>query len=258
MAEEIKIIDVTQKNLQELPCCIIKNINHEGHQRKTNWLKKHLEKGLQAKVLLSDKNSQFGYIEYLPGEYAWRGVNANGYMFIHCLCNFSKKHKRKGYGRFLIQSCIDDAKKSKMKGVAVVARKSPWLANSDIFLKNGFEIVNAVPPDYELLAFKLKKSASNPAFKDNWDKKLEKYGKGLTFIHSNQCPHTVKFSNEIIEMTGNFYKLEPKVIELKTYKDAQNAPTPYAVFAVIYNGKLLADYPISRARFRNIMNKVLH
>ena len=38
--------------------------------------------------------------------------------------------------------------------------------------------------------------------------------------------------------------------------DAQNAPTPYAVFAVIYDGRLLADHQISRARFRNIMNKL--
>ena len=32
------------------------------------------------------------------------------------------------------------------------------------------------------------------------------------------------------------------------------APTPYAVFSVIHNGRILADHQISRTRFRNIMN----
>jgi hypothetical protein len=45
------------------------------------------------------------------------------------------------------------------------------------------------------------------------------------------------------------------VVDLESWSDAQNAPTPYAIFALIYNGRLLADHQISRTRFRNIMNK---
>ncbi|MQY57446.1 hypothetical protein GH140_04540 [bacterium] len=37
----------------------------------------------------------------------------------------------------------------------------------------------------------------------------------------------------------------------------RNTPTPFAVFAVIYNGQILADHQISRKRFKNIMNKIL-
>jgi GNAT superfamily N-acetyltransferase len=257
VAEEIKVIEVTQDNLCESPRCGIKDTEHEGHERKTKWLKTYLKKGLKAKVLLTEKNIQFGYIEYIPGEYAWRGVEADGYMFIHCLWTFFKKYQRKGYGKFLIRACIDDAKKAKMKGVAVVARKSSWLAGSDIFLKNGFEVVGTAPPDYELLVKKFNKSAPNPKFKDNWDKKLKKYGKGLTIIRANQCPHTIRYSEKIAEMAERTYKLKPQIVELRTYRQAQNAPTPYAVFAIIYNGQLLADYQISRSRFRNIMNKIL-
>jgi hypothetical protein len=46
------------------------------------------------------------------------------------------------------------------------------------------------------------------------------------------------------------------VLELKCWSDAQQAPTPYAFFALIHNGQLLADHQISRTRFRNIMNKL--
>jgi len=257
MAEKIKVFEITQNNLHESPICGIKNIEHEGRIRKTNWLKTYFKKGLKAKVLLTEKNVQFGYIEYLPGEYAWRGVEADGYMFIHCLWTYFKKYQRKGYGKFLINACIDDAKKAKMKGVAVVARKKPWLADSSIYLKNGFQVVDTAPPDYELLVKKFNKSATNPKFKDNWDKKLKKYGKGLTIICANQCPHTIRFADKIADMARKTYKLKPRIVELNTYRQAQNAPTPYTVFAVIFNGRLLADHQISSSRFRNIMNKIL-
>jgi len=257
MAEKIKVIEVTKNNLHESPICGIKNTEHQGRIRKTNWLKTYLKKGLKAKVLLTEKNIQFGYIEYLPGQYAWRGVEADGYMFIHCLWTYFKKYQRKGYGRLLINACIDDAKKAKAKGVAVVARKRPWLADSSIYLKNGFQVVDTAPPDYELLVKKFNKSAPNPKFKDNWNKKLKKYGKGLTIIRANQCPHTIRFADKIADMARKTYKLKPQIVELGTYRQAQNAPTPYAVFAVIYNGRLLADHQISSSRFRNIMKKIL-
>jgi hypothetical protein len=257
VAEEIKIIEVTHNNLIESPCCGIKNIEHKGYKRKTEWLKDHIKKGLKAKILFTEDNRQFGYIEYIPGKFAWRGVEADGYMFIHCLWTFYKKYQRKGYGQLLIQSCLDDAQKAKLKGAAVVARKRPWLANPDLFLKHGFEIVDTAPPDYALLVKKFEKIALNPRFKGHWDEKLKEYGKGLTIVRAHQCPHTVKFADEIAEMAKDTYRLHPRIVELKTHQDAQNAPTPYAAFAIIYEGELIADHQISKSRFRNIMNKIL-
>jgi len=255
MAEQIRMVDVSLDNMLESPCCGIKNTEHKGYKRKTDWLKTYFKKGFHAKVLYTEDNRQFGYIEYLPGQYAWRAVEAEGYMFIHCIWTFYKKYKGKGYGKLLIQAAIDDAKKEKMKGVAVVTRKRPWLAQSDIFLKNGFEAVDTAPPDYELLVKKFNKSSPNPKFKDNWEEKLKKYGQGLTIIRADQCPHSIKFADEIAETAKNIYKLKTKIVELKTHQDAQNAPTPFTVFAIIYNGRILADHQISRTRFENIMKK---
>jgi hypothetical protein len=257
MAEKIKMIDITPKNLHESPICGLKNVEHEGRIRKANWLKTYFKKGMKAKLLLTEKNIQLGYIEYIPGQYSWRGIEADGYMFIHCLWTYWKKYKKKGYGRLLIQTCIDDAKKEKYKGVAVVAREKPWLANSQIFLKNGFKIVDTAPPDYELLVKKFNKSAPNPKFKNSWNKKLKKYGNGLIIIRSNQCPHTIRFADKIAETARKIYKLKPQIVEIKTYKQAQNAPTPYSAFAVIYNSQLLADHQISATRFKNIMDKTI-
>jgi len=257
MAEEIRVVELTADSMCQLACCGIKDTEHEGRIVKTKWMNTYFKKGLKAKIVLGEKDIQTGYIEYLPGQYAWRAVEANGYMFVHCLWIHLKKYQKKGHATRLIQSCVDDARKAKTNGVAVIARKKPWLASSDIFLKSGFVVVDSAPPDYELLAKKLKKSAANPEFKGERDKRLKKYGKGLTIIRANQCPHTVRFADKIAEMAEETYKLKPQIVDIKTYRDAQNAPTPYAAFAVIYNGQLLADHQISATRFRNIMNKVL-
>ena len=258
MAEKIQVIDINQNNYSQLPICGIKDTEHEGRIQKINWLKTYFKKGCKAKLLLTEKNMQIGYIEYLPGQYAWRGVDADGYMFIHCIYTHLKKYQRKGYGGLLIKACIDDAKKEKTKGVAVLTRQKPWLANSQIFLKHGFKVIDTTPPDYELLVKKFNKSAPNPKFKDNWDKKLKKYDKGLTIIIANQCPHTIRHANKIVDMARKKYKLKPQIVHIKTFRQAQNAPTPYAAFTIIYNGQLLTDHQISAARFRNIMNKILN
>jgi hypothetical protein len=251
------LVDVDPASVESLPCCGVKNPVHDGRVRKNCWLKSYFPKGLKAKVLVLPGNRQCGYIEYVPGEYAWRGVNAPGYMFIHCIWTFSREIQHKGFGRTLIQACIDDALKSGMKGLAVVARNRPWLAKPDIFLANSFEVVDSAPPDYQLLVRKFDGSAENPAFTGEWEKKLKKYGKGLTIIRSDQCPHIAKFAGEIIECAKKEYGVDPRIVELKSHKDAQRAPTPYAVFSIIHDGRVIADHQISRTRFRNIMNRLM-
>jgi len=42
---------------------------------------------------------------------------------------------------------------------------------------------------------------------------------------------------------------------LKNAKGAQDAPSIYATFNVVYDGKLLVDHYISSKRFLNIINK---
>ncbi len=106
-----------------------------------------------------------------------------------------------------------------------------------------------------MLVRKFDSGAVNPAFQKGWDRKLAQYGRGLTIIRSSQCPHIAKFAAEIIETAENEFGARPTVVDLESWSDAQNAPTPYAIFALIYNGRLLADHQISRTRFRNIMTK---
>jgi hypothetical protein len=255
MTELPVLVDMNSRNLDGLPCCGIMNPAHEGRQRKSCWIENNLAKGLRARTLVTGKRP-CGYIEYLPGEYAWRGVDAAGYLFIHCIWTFHQPNKQKGLGGLMLEACLKDAADAGMSGVAVVARDGPWLAGGGLFLEKGFAVVDTAPPDYQLLVKKLNPSAANPAFRRDWERKLKKYSRGLTIIRSNQCPYVVKFAGEIARAAEEDYGMKPRVVDLRSYRDAQNAPTPYAVFAVIYNGQVLADHQISLTRFRNIMRKL--
>jgi len=250
-----RVIDVDAASFDTLPCCGIKSPSHSGRQEKRCWLQANAKFGLRAKMILGADGKPGGYIEYLPGEFAWRGVNAAGYMFIHCVWIFSRQYQGKGWGRLLVEACVDDARHAGMRGAAVMVREGPWMADRRLFLADGFEPVDTAPPDYQLLARKFDSGATNPAFKKGWDQKLAQYGKGLTVIRSSQCPHIAKFATEIVETAKEEYGIEARMVNLESWKDAQSAPTPYAIFSLIYNGRLLADHQISRTRFRNIMAK---
>ena len=248
-----RLIDIDAANFDTLPCCGINNPAHSGRQEKRCWLQENAKYGLRAKALLAPDGRPCGYIEYVPGEFAWRGVDAQGYMFIHCIWIYSRQSQRKGWGSMLVQACLDDAKKAGMSGAAVMVRDGPWMADRRLFLSNGFEVVDTAPPDYQLLARSFKAGAPTPTFKKDWPRKLARYNRGLTIIRSSQCPHIAKFAADIAETAKNEYQIAPTVIDLKSFSDAQQAPTPYAVFALVHNGQLLADHQISRTRFRNIM-----
>ena len=252
----IKIIDTNPENISNFGFCGYKNIKNEEYRRKLDWLKQRFSEGMRFKILHSEDDGDIGFIEYIPGKYTWRTIEANGYMVIHCI-SVNGKYKGKGYGSLLLDSCLQDAKKENKHGVAVVTSKSTFMARRDLFLKNGFELVQEAPPCFELLVKQLKTNVPSPMFKGDWEKKLSKYGSGLTIIRSSQCPYTLKNVKEIVEVLQKNYGIKANLIELKDCIEAQNAPLAYGVFGIIFNGKLIAEHPISKKRFTNIMEKIL-
>ena len=251
-----RVADIGAENFDGLLCCGIKSPTHPGRMEKRRWLEANARCGLRAKTVFAPDGQAAGYIESVPGDSAWRGVNAARYQFIHCVWIYAKKHQRKGWGRVLVNACMEDARREGKAGVAAIARDGPWMADGRLFLDCGFEAVDTATPDYTLFAYKFDKSAASPSFKKDWERKASRYGKGLTIIRSSQCPHIAKFATEIAETAGSEFHLKPKVVELRSATEAQNAPTPYAVFSLIYDGRVIADHPISRTRFRNLMQKL--
>jgi hypothetical protein len=254
---EAEIHDMNAENIFEYGFCMARSKEHEGGRRKAEWFKKRLAEGMKYKVLYAKDKGAIGMIEYIPGEYAWRSIEADSYMVIHCLCIFAKSFRNKGYASLMIDECLKDAKNAKKHGVAVVTRKGTWMAGKEIFLKKGFEVADKAVPDFDLMVKKFQKDAASPKFKSQWEKVLKKYPEGLTILWSDQCPYIAKSMKEITEMIGPRYGIKANIIEMKNYEQAQNAPSPYAIFSLIYNGKLLAFHPISSKRFMNIMDKEL-
>ena len=249
---DIRGIDLDRYSVAEHGLACIVNPEHAGYQPKLGWFEQRLCEGLKMKVL-KDGKVNVGFIEYIPGEFAWRPVTAEGYMVVHCLWVYAYKYLKRGYGSLLLLECLDDAMRHGMSGVAAVTSEGPWMVDKRLFIKNGFEMV-AAAGRFELLVRQLKEGAL-PEFND-WEKELGA-DEGWSLVYAKQCPMIVK-SVDILSETAKAAGLTLKIRELKTAREAQNAPSGYGVFGLIHDGRLLADHYISKARFLNILKKESH
>jgi GNAT superfamily N-acetyltransferase len=250
--KEYEVIDTNADNVGSCAFCGYRSNENEGHRRKAEWLRKRYAEGLRFKVLRSREFGDIGMIEYALGNYAWRPVEADGYLVIHCLM-VNGKHKGKGLGARLLDSCLTDAKKSKCRGVAVITSSDSFMAGSNFFLRSGFVSVESRPP-YELLVKKFKKASPDPRFIVEREPALKKYKKGLTILAADQCPMLPKCVKDIAE-ASRALGLKPKVVRIRSAKESRELPTPYGVFSIVYDGKLIAERPISSRRFKNIMSR---
>lgn len=249
---DYEIIDTNADNLSRCSFCGNKNPNNLGYRRKANWLKKRYAEGLKYKVLRSREFGDVGMIEYAPGHQAWRPVEAEGYLVIHCLFVMAK-HQGKGLGTLLLDSCLRDAKKSQCQGVAVVTSSDSFMAKSDLFIKAGFVSVDRIPP-YELLVKKLNQTAPDPRFIVEKEQACKRHGKRLTILAADQCPYVAK-SVERIAAAARTLGLAAKVVRVRSARASRKLPTPYGVFSILYDGKLIAGRPISATRFMSIMRR---
>lgn len=254
----VQIIDTNPNNILTYGFCGYKNVKHEEVRRKNKWLGDRFKEGMKIKILYSEEDGTQGMLEYIPGKYCWRPVKASGYMFIHCVfVGFKKEYKGKGYASLMVDECIREAKKQKMKGVTVVCRKGPFMAGKEFFLKKGFEVVDRAEPDFELLVKKFDPNSPEPQFKGNWNKRALQYGNGLIIIRSDQCPYSVKNVQAMVETAEKTFHIKPRVVDLKNCREAQESPSPFGSFCILYNGEIISHHPISSTRFGNIMSKIL-
>ena len=253
---DVKIFDLTPDNIADYGICGYKDTKkHLELRRKIDWITKYYPKGLRIKALLSNEGGYQGMLEYLPGKYAHRPVNAKGYMFIHCIfVGFKKEFKGKGYASSLIDECIKEAKESKILGVAVVTRKGSFMAKKDIFVKKGFVVVDKAEPDFQLMVLKFNQKSANPKFKD-LKKNLENYKEGLYILRSIQCPYTEKNVNAMLKSAKDKFGLKANLIDLEDVTDVQKSPCAFGSFCIIFNGEIISHHPISNTRFENIMKK---
>ena len=247
--ESFKIIDVTPKNVEQETLFCVKDIKSDGFKSKRLWFEKRYNEGLKIKILKNEEDKMIGFIEYIPALEAWRPVEATNYMFIHCMSVYSKKDRNKGYGALLINEAVKDAKVKKMSGVCTMTSKGPWIATKAIFEKNKFEQVDKIER-FELLSKKWDTAATDPKLID-WTLKQKKY-KGWHLLYADQCPWHEKSAIALLNAAHD-YDIDLKVTKISTAQEAKNAPSGFAVFNLLHDGKLLEDHYLSETRFRNIL-----
>jgi len=246
MKEEI--VTLTEKNFHKYRTfCGLSGRYLEGNAAKDEWLKERFREGLRYKLYMVN-GQKAGFIEYIPGEYAWRGVDAKGYLFIHCLWVIGQ-NRGHGYGQKLLDDCLKDARDH--HGVAVVVSKTHWLPTPKIFLKNGFEVVDHSPPSFDLLVKRNSADAPMPRFKKSRSKK---YTNGLTFVKSAQCPY-MYVMDEGIKQIGRDLDVPVTIVQLKSAREAQAMPCTYGVMGLFYEGELLTYHPMSREHILDLLEE---
>ncbi|MFX1601294.1 MAG: GNAT family N-acetyltransferase, partial [Promethearchaeota archaeon] len=231
-----------------------------GYQNKVKWIKERFKEGLKYKLLLvkeGERETSRGFIEYIPGEYTWRGIQADGWMVIHCIWVIGK-HKNKGYASKLLEECIKDAKETNMNGVvAMTAEKGGWLPNMRLFIKNGFEKVDELAPYYGLYAKTFSETVPKPQFFPLSKDKLKEYGEGVTILYTQQCPYLPILVKDVEELAKE-NNVNFQAILLKNTKEAQqNAIHPYGTFCAIFDGEILPYKPGIKKELINLLNKKL-
>ncbi len=247
---EYKIESLTLDTVQEYGLGCLKSVKHVGFAPKTEWFKEMSANGLTQKQIIIDGKS-VGFIEYVPGEHAWRAVKAPGYMVVHCIWVYPKVYQKQGYGAMLVQACIEDARSRGMKGVAVVTSEGTWIASRALFTAQGFEVVDR-RDRFELLALKFDQ-AEDPIFTP--EAELDAYD-GFTILISDQCPMNAKFVHDIQNYCDE-KGLEVSTVKITSAEQAQRNPGVFGVFAILYQNKVVADHPVSLGRFKNIVHKEL-
>jgi GNAT superfamily N-acetyltransferase len=230
-----EIIDINERSIEEFGLFCHKSRKKEkGYQDKLEWIKSRFKEGMMYKMLLVEERGKMtsrGFIEYIPGEYCWRGVNAKGYMFIHCIWVVGK-YKGHGLGSRLLEECIKDAKG--MNGVAVMTAKTTWLPKPKLFIKHGFIKADSHPPSFELYAKKFKEKATLPKF----NKFQEESKEGFKIYYSHQCPYTYNMVKSI-ERYGEKEKILVDKILIADHKQAQNNVHPYGTSCYLLDRQIL-------------------
>lgn len=254
MAESIHVVTVGASNVDEHGFfCYKSKPKSPGYRQKLEWLQQRFAEGLRIKILYRGTRSA-GFIETVPGEYAWRAVHAPGYLVVHCIWVVGRA-KGQGFGRRLLDECVEDARRAGARGVATVATSRVWAAGSSLFLKAGFEVVDHAPPCFELLVKRFG-DAPLPAFPTDWPERLASYGPGLTIVRSGQCPYIEDGVQGTVQLARE-YGVEARIVELASGRELQErAPSPYGTFDVVHDGELLSHHVLGRKRRETLIQRL--
>lgn len=250
----MEILAVTPENINyEGIFCAVKGEYSEGINKKIEWYKKRYQEGLRILIAKDKDGKNAGFIEYVPGEYSWRTINAKGYLMIQCL-QIAKRETRKGYGKLLLEHCLEEG--NRYDGIAIVTSSKPWVNDKNFFTRNGFKVVDKAPPYFELVVKQTNTEAPLPMFNSGWGDRAKSYGNGVTVTYSDQCPF-IDGALKNIESAAKECAQPIQLQKIETSKQAQEAPSPYGTFNIILNGKVLTHRILDTERYIQLIRSEL-
>ena len=245
-------INLTPENLAtEHLCCAIGDKKHQaGVDVKKAWLTDRLLEGHVFRKL-NAKGKVF--IEYAPLEKAWIPVSGENYIYIHCLW-VSGSFKDKGYGRNLLGYCIEDAKNQSKSGVCVISskKKKPFISDKKFMLKYGFEVVDSIGDEYELIALSF--DGTKPGFTD-FSKNMSIKSKTLTIYYGMQCPYIPNCIEQVKAFCSE-NNIPLDLIKVDTLEKAKAVPCVFNNWAVFYNGKFETLHLLNEGYIKKMLGGV--
>lgn len=249
----MEFITVNENNLEkEHICCAISDKKGETCvSSKKEWLRERFKEGLVF-LKLNERGKVF--IEYIPAEYAWCPISANGYMHINCFW-VSGQYKGRGYAAKLLEQCIEDARKQGKQGLTILStvKKMPFVSDPNFLKYKGFLKADAAPPYYELLYLPFDASSPVPQFKPGILSGTTKE-KGLVLYYSDQCPHAGKYA-QIIQRIAQEKGRELILHKILTTDQAQNTPAPFTTYSFFYDGIFVTNEIFSEKKFEKFLEE---
>jgi len=239
-------VQITDENLdKEHICCVMGLEKDPQVASKKAWLRERIGEGL---VFLKADVRGKCFIEYIPAEYAWVPIEADGYMHINCfwVCG---SLQGQGHGSELLNRCIQDAKLKDKLGLTVIssARKKPFLSDPKYLAKKGFRLADTAGPYFELLYLPFSDDAAVPKFKKS-AKEPAKDIKGFILYYTQGCPFTAKYV-PLLEKCAKANNIPLTVIKINSRKEAQSAPMAWTNYALFYNGKFITNEILTEKKF---------
>ncbi|WP_020568839.1 N-acetyltransferase [Neolewinella persica] len=233
------LFNLNKENLSgEHICCAISDKKcADSYQAKKDWLRREFNNGYVFKRI--DARAKV-FLEYGPAEVAWIPITADNYLNLNCFW-VSGRYKKQGYGKKLLQSALDDARKQGKDGLVTVVgtKKFHFMSDTKWLLRQGFSEVDRTSSGFSLLAIKLHPEAKDPVFNPSVRSGECPIKEGLVVYYSNRCPYAEFHAKNSLLEAAEKRGLTVTLIKLETMEEAQAAPTPATIFSLFYKGKFV-------------------
>lgn len=247
-----RIITVDRENIDsEHICCALGNPKHvAGVSAKKLWMKSRFDEGLVFKK--ADVNGR-ALIQYVPAEYAWAPIEAEGYMFIECFWVADELAGR-GIGRELLRHCLEDSKKTSGIAVLVGEEKKIYLNDKAFFGKMGFEVCDTAEPYFQLMSLRFNNNAPLPWIKQSAKKPHSGPDKGMLIYYTDGCPY-VEYYVVLAENQAKRMGIPFSARKMTTASEARNAPTPFTIHAVFLDGRFICHETLTESIFDKLITR---